>query len=112
MSETRSYECIPGSTAAELIRSQPGVALFDVRDSAAYRAGHIEGAAHLSEDRLLAWMKRLPKDTPVVIYCYHGNASKAYAQMFVDFRYTRVFSVDGGYPALELALSAMASAGQ
>ena len=108
MSETRSFECIPGSRAAELIRSEPGVALFDVRDGHAYRAGHIEGAAHLSEDRLLGWMKRIPKDTPVVIYCYHGNASKTYAQMFVDFRYTRVFSVDGGYPALDMALPATA----
>ena len=108
MSEILSYECIPGSTAADLIRSHPGVALFDVRDGTAYRAGHIEGAAHLSEDRLLAWMKRLPKEVPVVIYCYHGNASKIYAQMFVDFRYTQVFSVDGGYPALDMALSATA----
>ena len=107
MSEHHSFECIPGSRAAELIRGQPGVALFDVRDGAAYRAGHVEGAAHLSEDRLLAWMKRIPKESPVVIYCYHGNASKIYAQMFVDFRYTQVFSVDGGYPALDMALSAM-----
>lgn len=108
MSEICSFECIPGSTAAELIRSQPGVVLFDVRDGNAYRNGHIEGAAHLSEDRLLGWVKRVPKDTPVVIYCYHGNASKIYAQMFVDFRYNRVFSVDGGYPALNMALSAVA----
>lgn len=108
MSEPRSFECISGRAAAELIRSQPGVAIFDVRDSNAYRAGHIAGAAHLSEDRLLAWMKRIPKETPVVIYCYHGNASKIYAQMFVDFRYARVFSVDGGYPALDMARSATA----
>jgi len=52
-------------------------------------------------------MRHIPKDCPVVIYCYHGNASKTYAQMFVDFRYTRVFSVDGGYPALEMALSTL-----
>lgn len=108
MSKSDSFECIPGSMAAELIRSESEVALFDVRDSTAYRAGHVEGAAHLSEDRLLAWMKRIPKESPVVIYCYHGNASKTYAQMFVDFRYTRVFSVDGGYPALDVALSAAA----
>lgn len=108
MTEPRSFECIPGSQAAELIRSQTGVALFDVRDGVAYRTGHIEGAAHLSEDRLLGWMKRIPKESPVVIYCYHGNASKIYAQMFVDFRYTQVYSVDGGYPALDMALSATA----
>ncbi|MBS1138965.1 MAG: thiosulfate sulfurtransferase [Proteobacteria bacterium] len=106
MSESRSFSCIPGSTAAELLRSEPAAVLFDVRDSTAYRGGHIDGAAQLSEDRLLAWMKRIPKDAPVLIYCYQGNASKTYAQMFADFRYTRVFSIDGGYPALHTALAA------
>ncbi|MCH2220432.1 MAG: thiosulfate sulfurtransferase GlpE [Dechloromonas sp.] len=108
MSDKASFECIPGQMAAELLRAEPAAVLLDVRDATAYRSGHVEGAAHLSEDRLLGWMKRIPKDVPVVIYCYHGNASKIYAQMFIDFRYTRVFSVDGGYPALDLALSATA----
>jgi len=108
MSDQASFECISGQMAAELLRAEPAAALFDVRDATAYRSGHIEGAAHLSEDRLLGWMNRIPKDAPVVIYCYHGNASKIYAQMFIDFRYTRVFSVDGGYPVLDMALSATA----
>jgi thiosulfate sulfurtransferase len=108
MSDQASFECVPGQIAAELLRAEPAAVLFDVRDATAYRSGHIEGAAHLSEDRLLGWMKRIPKDAPVVIYCYHGNASKIYAQMFIDFRYTRVFSVDGGYPALDMALSTTA----
>ena len=57
-------------------------------------------------DRLLGWTKRLAKEAPLLIYCYHGNASKTYAQMFADFHFTRVFSIDGGYPALEMAFSA------
>ena len=101
-----TFECIPGQTAAELLRAEPAALLFDVRDATAYRNGHIDGAAHLSEDRLLGWMKRIPKDAPVLIYCYHGNASKTYAQMFADFHFTRVFSIDGGYPALETAFAA------
>lgn len=108
MAEVSAYECISGQTAAELLRAEPMATLFDVRDAKAYQAGHIEGAAHLREDRLLAWMKRIPKEAPVIIYCYHGNASKTYAQMFIDFRYARVFSVDGGYPALETAMTAPA----
>ena len=103
-----TFECIPGQTAAELLRAEPAAVLFDVRDATAYRNSHIDGAAHLSEDRLLGWMKRIPKDAPVLIYCYHGNASKTYAQMFIDFRYTRVYSIDGGYPALEMAMTAPA----
>ena len=103
-----TYHCIPAAEAVALIRVEPGVALFDVRDLASYRRAHIDGAAHLAEDRFFAWTRRLDKSAPVLIYCYHGNASKTYAQMFIDFRYTRVYSVDGGYPALEMAMTASA----
>ena len=48
-----TFECIPGQTAADLLRAEPAAVLFDVRDATAYRNGHIDGAAHLSEDRLL-----------------------------------------------------------
>lgn len=93
-----------------MIRDEAGLAVFDVRDMASYQRGHLDAAAHLSEDRLLPWMRRLAKDAPVMIYCYHGNASKTYAQMFVDFRYSRVFSVDGGYEALAAAQAATVEA--
>ena len=73
-----------------------------------FRPGHLAGAANLSQDRLLGWTKRLAKDAPVLIYCYHGNASQSYAQMLIDFRFTQVFSVDGGYPALVEASTASA----
>ena len=102
--QTPIFLCLPASAAAALIRSEPAATIFDVRDMASYQRAHIEGAAHLSEDRLLAWMRRLPKEAPVVIYCYQGNVSKNYAQMFIDFRYSRVFSVDGGYEPLAAAL--------
>ena len=100
-----AFACISASDAVALLRAEPTATVFDVRDLASYRQGHVDGAAHLSEDRLLAWTKRLAKEAPVVIYCYHGNASKTYAQMFVDFRHRRVFSVDGGYGPLAAALA-------
>ncbi len=103
--EKPAFRCISASEAIVLISGEPPAIVFDVRDMANYQKGHLDGAAHLSEDRLLAWMKRLPKEAPVVIYCYHGNASKVFAQMFIDFRYSKVFSVDGGYEALVAALS-------
>ena len=43
----------------------------------------------------------LAKDVPILIYCYHGNASQTYAQAFVDFRFSEVYSIDGGYAALQ-----------
>ena len=104
--EEPAYRCINAREAISLMRGEPPAIVFDVRDMASYQKAHVDGAAHLSEDRLLAWMKRLPKDAPVVIYCYHGNASKIFAQMFVDFCYSNVCSVDGGYEALVAPASA------
>lgn len=100
-----AFRNVSASEAAALIRNEPSAVVFDVRDMASYQRSHIDGAAHLSEDRLLAWMKRLAKAVPIVIYCYKGNASQVFAQMFVDFRYTQVFSVDGGYEPLAEALA-------
>lgn len=92
---------IDAATAWERLRSSERAVLFDVRDVADYRRQHIPGAAHLSMERMMAWMKRLAKDVPILIYCYHGNASQTYAQAFVDFRFSEVYSIDGGYAALQ-----------
>lgn len=103
-SEPRSFQCITAARAAELIRSEAAMTIFDVRDPVSYQQAHVAAAAHLTEQRLGAWLRRLDKEMPILIYCYHGNASKTYAQMFVDFRFTRVYSVDGGYQPLAAAL--------
>ena len=101
--QSAAFSCISAADAVALLRAEPTATVFDVRDMASYQKAHVDGAAHLSEDRLLSWTRRLAKEAPVLIYCYHGNASKIYAQMFVDFRYSSVFSVDGGYEALVAA---------
>lgn len=104
--ENPPFQCISAADAAALIRSEPAAVVFDVRDPASYQLGHVDGAAHLSMERVPAWIRRLPKESPVIIYCYHGNASKTYARMFADFRYARVFSVDGGYQPLAAEMAA------
>lgn len=99
------YQRIAPADAARLLRAEARPVLFDVRDLASYQAGHIDGAMHLTEQRLVPWFGRQAKDQPVLIYCYKGNASQAYAQMFVDFRFSQVYSVDGGYAPLAAALA-------
>jgi len=99
------YQCLSAVEAAALIRAEPELSLFDVRDMHSYRQEHLDGAMHLTEDRVPMWLGRLPKDKPVLIYCYHGNSSKTFAQMFSDFRFPRVYSVDGGYRPLANALA-------
>lgn len=105
------YQCLSAVEAAALIRAEPELSLFDVRDMHSYKQEHLDGAMHLSEDRVPMWLGRLPKERPVLIYCYHGNASKTFAQMFSDFRFARVYSVDGGYRPLATALTEAAAPG-
>lgn len=98
-------QCISAATAAELLRNAPKTALFDVRDPAAFERDHLPGAEHLDESSAGPQLLGLSKDTPIVLYCYKGNASQVYGRMFVDFRFSQVFSVDGGRDALAAALA-------
>lgn len=102
--ESSSFRRLSALEAAALIRREPDATIFDVRDPVSFRAAHVDGAAHLSEDRVPAWLRRLEKDAPIVVYCYQGNASQVYARLFADFQHRRVYSVDGGYEAFAAAL--------
>ncbi|QXP83156.1 ankyrin repeat domain-containing protein [Methylococcus sp. ANG] len=73
--------------------------LLDVRDAAAYRGGHIPGALLFSDLNPLELRRSLPRDKPLLVYCYHGIASQDVAQMFADFGFGEVYSLDGGFEA-------------
>ena len=90
----------------------PELAVFDVRDAGQYAAAHIPGARHLTETAFPCVVRSLARHTPVLVYCYHGNASQQWAQTFSDFRFTEAWSVDDGYEAFaaELALRRAARA--
>lgn len=93
----------PAHAADHIRRLRAGIqplALFDTRDERSFSQGHIKGADRLTEHDFGDVIAALPKDIPVMIYCYHGNASQVYASMFSDFRFSEVYSVDGGYEAL------------
>ena len=111
---SRADHRISAADAADMVTRHregvlPELAVFDVRDPARYAAAHVEGALHLTEAGFLTVARSLPKTTPVLVYCYHGNASKTYAQMFADFRYPEVYSVDGGYEVFAAAITAQAA---
>ena len=73
--------------------------LLDVRDANSFAAGHVAGARNMAFGNLGDIIGTTPKTQPVVIYCYHGNASQEYAQALSDFGFSDVTSVDGGYEA-------------
>lgn len=92
------FRCIDVDAAAGLLR-RDDVHRFDVRDAASFANGRIERAQHVTQANLSAFITGTAKDTPILIYCYHGHASREYAQTFSDFGFVEVYSLNGGYEA-------------
>jgi thiosulfate/3-mercaptopyruvate sulfurtransferase len=93
-----SYNRIGHPQADELLQ-RSGAQVLDVRDAESYLKGHIEGAQNVSPRNLGDFIGTVPKDAPVLIYCYHGNSSQEYAKILVQCGFSDVSSLDGGYEA-------------
>ncbi len=98
MSARIPFRRIGVGEAEELIR-RGGVLVLDVRDAESFGRAHIEGAQRVSSANLSVVINETPKSRSVLIYCYHGNASREYAQILSDFGFSEVYSLDGGYQA-------------
>jgi rhodanese-related sulfurtransferase len=98
MRQRTPYKCIDVHAAASLI-ARGGLLLADVRDAESFAKAHIEGARNVSMTNISVVVNETARSTPVLIYCYHGNASREYAQLFSDFGFSEVYSLDGGYEA-------------
>jgi thiosulfate/3-mercaptopyruvate sulfurtransferase len=95
MSKNRSFKRIDPATAAQLL-ARDKVLVLDSRDPDNYNRAHIANARRLFSANLDAILVGTPTATPVLLYCYHGNASQTYGQMFADFGFSEVYSLDGG----------------
>lgn len=104
------YRCIGVEEAGALVAAGAAL-LLDVRDAATYAAGHMAGARNIAFTNLGDIIGTTPKTQPVLIYCYHGHASREYAQALSDFGFADVASLDGGYEAWRSFESARAAAG-
>lgn len=87
------------TTESHNIMARGNVLVLDMRDKASFDLAHIEAAQHVSSTDVDAIIFSTQKNLPILIYCYHGDASQVYAQMFVDFGFCEVYSLDGGFEA-------------
>ena len=95
----KSFLRLTVAQAPQWLAARPGALVLDAREARHHDAGHLPGSLRLdgrNHERLLL---REPKSRPVFIYCYHGNASQTYAQMFADFGFAEVADLIGGYEA-------------
>ena len=92
----RKYECISGEKADDLMKEDK-LKIIDVRDEESFKEGHISNAINITDSSIKRFLDKTSKDTPVLIYCYHGNNSKGAAEYFISQGYEKVYSLDGGY---------------
>ena len=102
---------ITAAATERLLELDVPITVLDARDPQAYARDRLDGAQLITRDNLNALLLQSPKDQPVLIYCYHGNASQTYAAMFADFRFEQVFDLIGGWAAWEQHLAAPAPEG-
>jgi rhodanese-related sulfurtransferase len=97
--------------AAAWLAAHPDALVLDARDAQHHAQGHIDGSMRLDGRNHEGLLLREPRQRPVFIYCYHGNASRSYAQFFVDFGFHEVCDLIGGWEAWQKQVGSGALAG-
>lgn len=79
--------------------AERGPVILDVRDPHSFEQGHIPDAVRLTDQVMRELIIRGKRDRPIVVCCYHGNASQDMARSLSEYGFRETYSVDGGYEA-------------
>lgn len=92
-----SYVRISAEEAKAIMDESDDVIVVDVRTSAEYRDGHIDGAVLLPNETIGSETPdELPDlDAEILIYCRSGNRSRQAAMKLIDLGYTNVKDFGG-----------------
>lgn len=71
--------------------------VVDIRDANSFALGRIPESIHLTNDNLADFIREADLDAPLIVCCYHGNASQQAAAYLHSQDFTEVYSLDGGF---------------
>ena len=100
MAEPRFLRLHPDQVRVWLA-TRPHVLLLDAREARHHAVSHLAGSTRLDGRNHEPLLMRESKSRPVLIYCYHGNASQTWGDMFSDFGFTDVADLVGGWTAID-----------
>ena len=83
-------------TIEELQQDKREKLVIDIRKDADFRKETYPGAKHIYWEEFDANKEELPKDKPIYLICYTGEASGELAEELCELGY-EAYSVDGGY---------------
>jgi rhodanese-related sulfurtransferase len=102
-SSTRRFRRLSAAQLSDYLAAHPQALVLDARDERSHAQGKLAGSFRLDGRNHERLLMRESRERPVLIYCYHGNSSQTYAQMFVDFGFAEVADLIGGWTAWEQA---------
>jgi rhodanese-related sulfurtransferase len=87
-------------SSQDLIRlMNQGALVLDIRKPEEFAAGHVNGAKHLSSEKILTAgdeFKRF-KEKPVVVICDSGSLASAAVRQLTNQGFTKAFTLRGGF---------------
>ncbi len=86
------------SMTPEEANARTDLHVLDVREPAEWDAGHIAGAQHIPLGELRSRLADVPKGTPILAVCRHGNRSDSATRGLRTLGFT-VENLDGGVTA-------------
>jgi rhodanese-related sulfurtransferase len=96
-SREAEFVTITAQEARQIMDTQQGYVILDVREQDEYDTGHIPGAILIPHMQIadLAEEKLTDKDQLILVYCRSGRRSKLAAQALVDLGYTNIKEFGG-----------------
>lgn len=73
--------------------------IFDSRDANSFTQAHIPGARMIEDREIQKLILQKKRNTPVVVYCYHGNSSKDICNLLCGMGFSEVYNLEGGWQA-------------
>ena len=88
---------ITAEEAKQIMDSQEGYIILDVRTQEEYDQGHIPGAIVISHEEIVEKAEEVltDKDQLILVYCRSGRRSKIAAETLVELGYTNIKEFGG-----------------
>ncbi len=91
------YVNITAEEAKQIMDTEEGYIILDVREQDEYDAGHIPGAILISHEEIAEKAEDVltDKDQLILVYCRSGRRSKIAAEALVELGYTNIKEFGG-----------------
>ena len=91
------YVNITAEEAKQIMDSEEGYIILDVREQDEYDAGHIPGATQISHEEIAEKAEDVltDKEQLILVYCRSGRRSKIAAEALVELGYTNIKEFGG-----------------